>query len=338
MKKIFIFLFFIILYFFSVLKLSAFQLNQIEKSFDSEVKLKHIYRNKDSDEINFDNTLLSFDLNLEANLYKNLSGIIDFNWDGNTPDKISIDEAYLKFDSKINIKGGKLYLPFGDFETNFISDPLTQELGEIRDKSISVEINFKNLILKPFIFKPSIKNRNNNLGWGFSFKFDKEFQNVEDSAIEIQFSYINTTSDNDNFKDFLSDNNLHKVENFFNGISVFFKFEYKNFAFIGEIVKYVKSVYVEKRFKPLSWNFELGYNLKKVNIALRYEGSKDTAFIDEELFMNKQYGISVSIEIFKNINLSFEFLHGKPDRKLVKFLEEDINKKDTFSTKLHFEF
>ena len=282
--------------------------------------------------------MLSFDLNLEANLYKKLSGIIDFSWDGNTPDKISIDEAYLKFDSKINISGGKLYLPFGDFDTNFISDPLTQELGEIRDKSILIEINFNNLIFEPFIFKPSIKNRNNNLGWGFSFKFDKEFQNIEDSSIEAQFSYINTTSDNDNFKDFLSDNNLHKVKYYFDGISGFLKLEYKNFTLIGEIVKYIKSIDVEKRYTPLSWNFELSYNFKKVNIAVKYEGSKDTAFIDEELFMNKQYGISVSIEIFKNTNLSFEFLHGKPDRKLIKFLEEDINKKDTFSTKLHFEF
>ena len=39
----------------------------------------------------------------------------------------------------VSITGGLLYLPFGVFETNMISDPLTLDLGEKRDPAVVVE-------------------------------------------------------------------------------------------------------------------------------------------------------------------------------------------------------
>ncbi len=106
---------------------------------------------------------------------------------------------------------------------------------------------------------------------------------------------------------------------------------------------------IGKKLQPETWNFELGYTFpffrgKDLTVALRYEGSNDAAFIDPELFMEKQYGVAFSTNLFTNekwgteVNLNIEYLHGEADDNLVKYLGESINSKDSFTIQLQSTF
>lgn len=55
--------------------------------------------------------------------------------------EIELDDAFVTaaLPGDVSITGGLLYLPFGAFETNMISDPLTLDLGEKRDPAVVVE-------------------------------------------------------------------------------------------------------------------------------------------------------------------------------------------------------
>lgn len=91
---------------------------------------------------------------------------------------LEIDEAYVNWhtlpDDKLNIIAGKQYLPFGDFETAMITDPLTLELGETRqDKALVVNGTHNNVTASAFGFKGEDKN-----GYGVAVNYNTERGNI----------------------------------------------------------------------------------------------------------------------------------------------------------------
>ena len=87
---------------------------------------------------------------------------------------LEIDEAYVNWhalpDDKLNIIAGKQYLPFGNFETAMITDPLTLELGETRqDKAVLANSKHNNLSTAAYSFKGENKN-----GYGLTVGYETE--------------------------------------------------------------------------------------------------------------------------------------------------------------------
>ena len=172
----------------------------------------------------------------------------------------------------------------------------------------------------------------------------------------MQFSYLNNLADTNDFKDAFDDNGWTKsVKDYVGGFHAFLMAEGFGFNFIAEYLgatdDFDKTDFgnIGKKFQPKTWNFELGYtftyyNDKEMTIAAKYEGSDEAAFIDPELFMETQYGIALSANLFTNekwgtdVNLNIEYLHGEADDDIVKFLGEDIDSKDSVTIQLQAEF
>ena len=106
---------------------------------------------------------------------------------------------------------------------------------------------------------------------------------------------------------------------------------------------------IGKKFQPETWNLELGYTFsylkgKEMTVAVKYEGSNDAAFIDPHLFMEKQYGIAISANLFSsekwgtNVNLNVEYLHGEADDDIVKLIGGNTDSKDSVTVQLQAEF
>ena len=57
-------------------------------------------------------------------------------------DVVVVDEGLIIIDGEdvipFYLNAGKIYVPFGNFESHFISDPLTLELGETRESAVKV--------------------------------------------------------------------------------------------------------------------------------------------------------------------------------------------------------
>ena len=85
--------------------------------------------------------LKNFDLGIEAEVDEGIIAGGTLTRDGDEGD-IEVDDAFVTAalpGSDVSITGGLLYVPFGVFETNMISDPLTLELGEKRDPAVVIE-------------------------------------------------------------------------------------------------------------------------------------------------------------------------------------------------------
>lgn len=85
-----------------------------------------------------------------------------------------VDEAYAtwhaKEDGQLDVSFGKQYLPFGDFGTAMVSDPLTLELGETRhDRVLQASGKHGNVSMAGYAFKGETEN-----GYGGSLSYGTE--------------------------------------------------------------------------------------------------------------------------------------------------------------------
>ncbi|MDZ8118898.1 LbtU family siderophore porin [Pontiella agarivorans] len=83
--------------------------------------------------------LATFEFVMDAAVNDWLGGHVGFLWEEDDTDPVDLDEGYIILGGEAANgfygQAGKFYLPFGNFETAFISDPLTLELAEINKSS-----------------------------------------------------------------------------------------------------------------------------------------------------------------------------------------------------------
>jgi hypothetical protein len=332
-----------------------------------------------------DITLATAELDVEAKLHKYASANMVFLWEEDDTEPVDIDEGYITLGNTdyfpLYLKAGRMYVPFGNFETNFVSDPLTLELGEIQESAYLFGVAHKGIDFSVYFFNPDVNENNDSnediiKSWGATLSlefgpaspgkpgseahesYNNHILNIlpEETSLFIQLSYLNNLADTNDFKDAFDDNGwIKSVEDYVGGFHGFLMAEAYGFNFIAEYLgateDFDKTDFagIGKKFQPETWNFELGYtfaycNEKEMTVALKYEGSDDAAFIDPELFMEAQYGVAISANLFSNekwgtdVNLNIEYLHGEADDKVVKYLGESIDSKDSVTVQLQAEF
>ncbi|MBW2590686.1 MAG: LbtU family siderophore porin, partial [Deltaproteobacteria bacterium] len=79
------------------------------------------------------------EVGIDAEIVKHVSGHILFLYEeDDTP--IEVDEAIISINGEdvvpLYLNAGQMYVPFGNFESHMISDPVTLELGETRESAV----------------------------------------------------------------------------------------------------------------------------------------------------------------------------------------------------------
>jgi len=92
-----------------------------------------------------DLVLATAQLDLEASINDHIDGHMIFLHEEGEDESVVVDEAVLSLTSPakplggtFSLDAGRMYLPFGRFESRFISDPLTLELGETNDTALAL--------------------------------------------------------------------------------------------------------------------------------------------------------------------------------------------------------
>ncbi|MBW1959235.1 MAG: LbtU family siderophore porin, partial [Deltaproteobacteria bacterium] len=93
-----------------------------------------------NDEDSSDITLATVELGVDVDITKHVKGHVLFLWEEDDTEPVDVDEGFITLDGAdvvpLYLNVGKLYVPFGNFESHFISDPLTLELGETRESAL----------------------------------------------------------------------------------------------------------------------------------------------------------------------------------------------------------
>lgn len=283
-----------------------------------------------------DLTLATVDFAIDALINDRMKTHVLFEYedDEDVEEDLIVDEAIILFqaeevcvpdlscNSPWYASVGKLTVPFGYFESNFISGPLTEDLGETKETAVIAGIYNPFINIAAGVFngdtdKAGNSNRIESYVAACTFTLPEDVSpNV---GLMIGVSYISNIADSDELADFFIeefDPDPIAITDYVAGFSSFLSISFMNRLFIeAEYVGAVESFEEDKNFEPKAWNFEVAFiPIEDFEVIVRYGGSSDTLPVtllpDTENFLpDKQVGICGIYEIFNNTSISLEYLH-----------------------------
>ncbi len=284
-----------------------------------------------------DLTLATVELEIDAELSDTVTSHVLLLWEEDETEPIEVDEAFILLDgiadAPVWIKAGKMYVPFGNFTSNMISDPLTLEIGETNASAVTVGFNLGGAYALAYAFNGDIDKAGkdshiDNFGAQIGYIVVRDGFNL-DAGI----SYINNLIDSDGWGDEFEDFGGYELKDYIGGFGAHAVVEVGDFNFIAEFIcaldkpKYIddETGAVEKRDAAKVWNLEAGYNFellgKDAIVALAYQGTHDADSMlpqgygaeDDELeFLPEQrYMATVGAEIFPYTSLALEYAHDE---------------------------
>ncbi|MCD6534789.1 MAG: LbtU family siderophore porin [Deltaproteobacteria bacterium] len=271
-----------------------------------------------------DITLATVELGIEIDLHKYVKASILFLWEEDDTEPVDLDEGYIYLGNTehfpLYLQVGKLYVSFGNFESNMISDPLTLELGETRESSAVLGLEFEGLYAGAYAFNGDIDKRGDDdeikcYGFNTGYAFENDTL-----GLDIGMDWINSIADSDTLGDALPG----KIKSYVSGFTAHANFSWQGFNLIGEYLgatddfKADELEFKGKGAQPEAWNIEVGYIFEiaghETVIAMAYQGSDEALALElpEERFLG-----TVGIGLIDGLSLALEYAH-----------DEDYDKKD----------
>jgi len=291
------------------------------------------------DEDSSDITLATVELGVDVDIIKHVKGHVLFLWEEDDTEPVDVDEGFITLDGEdvvpLYLNVGKLYVPFGNFESHFISDPLTLELGETRESALTVGYVNEWLDFSVNAFNGDIDeigedNHIESYVAGASFSVPQEL--ISNFGIAGGLSYISNIADSDSLQEEI-DSGVG-IKDYVGGFNAFASISFMDkffleFEYLGALDEFEAnelSFDDGNEFQPETWNLELAYAATdRLEVAVKYEGGDDLGdFLPED-----QYGAAVTYGLFENTSLSLEYLHGE---------FENDDERDLITTQLAVEF
>jgi len=292
------------------------------------------------DEKTSDVDLATVELGVDAKISAHVDGHVLFKYED---DDLFVDEGFITIVGTETIPvyliAGRQYIPFGNYDSHFVTDPNTLVLGETNEGAVVAGYRFGGGMVDV-----SVGAFN-----GRAKKSDKDdvvnsfVGSVVVSPIEnIKFgaSYTSNIAGSDSFSEEAPEGPMvdpDNLDSLVGGWSAFVTFEFlERFKLIGEYVGALDNfkageIYDPadlKERKPSAWNVELGVTIiDNLGLAVRYGGSDDGG---ADFLPESQYGAVLNWGFFKNTNLALEYLHGE--------FEDDAQETDSFVAQLAVEF
>jgi len=242
------------------------------------------------------------------------------------------------------ITTGQFYLPFGAFESNMISDPLTLEIGETRESAL--QAGFEN---GPFSGSIYAFNGTNKRKWGNQDRIDNWGANLavthEANGVNLSAGagYINDIGDSDALQDQINTNlTTNNVRDHVSGWTINAMAEAGSLVFIGEYLaakddfESAELPFDGSGAEPKAWNAEVGYNFALMGqdstVAVGYQGTREALNLN---LPKRRWLAGFSVDILENTALSFEWAHDKDYSSSDGGTGENAN---TVTTQLAVEF
>jgi len=311
-----------------------------------------------------DLVLDTFELGIEASAGNWVSGSILFLYEDADDDNLNIDEAFITIANSeftpFYAAAGRLYVPFGNFESNMISDPVTLTLAETREDVAQVGFETEDgLYGSAYIFNGDGEEAKSGYSNVSSNKIDNYGINIgyvmenDDFNLDVGMGYINNIGTSDTLQDAIGDNGLCAgdgcMKDYVGGISLHAIATFGQFNLIGEYVSALDefeaneiSAVNGKKLAPKAWNIEGAYNFqiagKDTIFALAYQETEDMYFDTESTdFLESAWLASISVGIIDNTTLSAEWKHSEAYNEVEDILS-DYDDEDLFQLKLSYVF
>ena len=289
------------------------------------------YDSKDEDdEDSSDISVATVELSVDAAITDRIKGHLLFLYEEDEDDSdVALDEAIIHIHAEEvcvvdeacgapwYASIGKLYVPFGYYESHFISDPLTLELGETRETAVVAGLanNWANVAIGVYNGDVNEVGEDDDHIENFvaSARLTLPEETIPGIGLMGGVSYVNDISDSDNLQDEVID---HEVEDFIAGFAAFlhvsvhdkFFLEAEYVAALDDFEESDMDLEPGEDFEPRTWNIELAYLITEaLEVAIKYEGSDDAL----DFLPEKRYGGVINYSLFDNTSLGLEYLYGE---------------------------
>ena len=290
-------------------------------TIEVEAGYEQIKPKGDVKEESSDLTLATVDFAVDALINDGMRTHILFEYEDG--EDVIVDEAIIHYQAKevcvpdlscnspwyANI--GRLTIPFGYFESLFISGPLTEDLGETKETAVIAGIYNPFINIAAGVFNGDIDKAGNNdriESYVAACTFTIPEDVSPNAGLMIGVSYISNIADSDELADFFDEElGTDEIIEYVAGFSSFLSVSLMDrFFFEAEYVSAVESFEEDKNFEPKAWNFEVAFiPIEDVEVAVRYGGSSDTL----NFLPDTQVGICGIYEIFNNTYIGLEYLY-----------------------------
>jgi hypothetical protein len=281
-----------------------------------------------------DIVLATVQLGLDAEINERVTAHIQLLWEEDDTEPIDMDEGTITYQAPGNLSviAGKMYIPFGVFNSHFISDPIVLELGETNETAAMV-----NYVEGPA--EVSIGVFNGSVDDGGDDQIQDYFANVTVSlkgivplldVADLGAYYTSNIGDSDTMTATIGTTSVQETIPAFGG---FIEASYGPYSLYAEYIRAKEEFEVAdldvngdgKGDKPEAFNIEAGYQLNPyTELAIKYEGNKEMFNFPE-----RQYGVALSYGLFYNVTAKVEALNGD---------YEDGNTRTLFTGQVAVEF
>ena len=298
---------------------------------------------KDFDDNNTsDLTLATAALDFDVNLHRYVSAHLLFLWEEDDTEPVDLDEGYIMLGNTeffpVYFQVGKLYVPFGNFESNMISDPLTLEMGEARESAAVLGAESNGFCGAVYAFNGDVNESGSDDGIKcFGLNAGYAFEN-DNFSFDIGAGWINSIAAGDNLADTLPG----EIEDYVAGYTAHATFNLSGFTLIGEYLAAADDFEASELAwksggaQPKSWNLEAAYTFAIVGhetvLALAWQSTEEALALElpEDRFVG-----TVSVGIIDGLSLSIEYAH---DEDYSKSDGGTGNNADIITTQLSLEF
>lgn len=273
-------------------------------NWSGALELEASYLNNYNGDSSTDLVVATAFLAVEKQLQPNLVAAMSFLYEeDDTP--FDLDEAYLTYgvNEHVAVTGGQIYLPFGQYPTAVISDPLTLDLGETLATAAMLSYGKDDYELHGYVFRGN-SNTDGDAIETFGGRLHKNFS-YQDGAGFFSVDFISNLLSSDSLSDAGVD-----FDDKAPGIAVATHWENQAWGASAEYVSALKDIDSEAPGlvgdkKPATWHLECFFHQPissyDVTLAASVQHSKDALLLG---LPEWRWVVSASTPIFSNLAVS----------------------------------
>lgn len=275
------------------------------------VELELLYTDSDefSEESADEFTVSTVELFAGLDLNKHISSKVGFLYEEDETD-FELDYATIDFDDMgveaLGLSIGKMYLPFGRFDTSMMNDTLVLELAEIRDVSGLVTWSNSDISISSFLFKGDVEsNDQSSTAMGVSTDYAL-------GAATFGLDYLTNVYQTNLFSDYINEQDIliddaepayilrgaYTIENIFVSAELFQSEELDAIASSNP-----KALHLEAGLKVKVWQFALAWQETEDSVELGLPESRTSVSASRE-FTSNAINFVVGLELFQDKDYS----------------------------------
>ena len=258
-------------------------------------------------------------LDAQVNPWVNAHTLILFEEDETDPPEF--DEAIITVnnpeESPFSLAAGRLYVPFGHYDSAAVSDPLTLEIGETRETAVELGYAANGFQALAYAFNGDTRDSGDDHidSYGLALDYSREAQRAG-PGFDAGISWINNLADSDTLQGTVTKPN--NLVDSVAGWSAYAILHWDAFTLLGEYLTAADDfnaadlAFNGADARPSAWNLELDYAFglagREAEAAVAWQGTDEAQALD---LPETRWLAALSVGIYDQTTLALEYAHDE---------------------------